>query len=175
MAIVPEPLPTADACHEDGSIILAGTGHRPEKLGGYGWAARQRVTAFAVKQLARHKPDLVITGMALGWDQALAIAARDLSIPYWAAIPFRGQEAAWPQSAQDLHAELLRDAAGKTIVSEGAWSAEKMQIRNVWMADRGHQVLALWNGTSGGTRNCVDYTMRRGKPVINCWVDWEQF
>ena len=46
--------------------------------------------------LERARPDAVISGMALGWDQAVARATADLGIPWVAAITFEGQESKWP-------------------------------------------------------------------------------
>ncbi len=41
-----------------------------------------------------------------------------------------------------------------------------MQVRNEYMVDRADLVLALWNGTPGGTGNCVRYARTRGVPVF---------
>jgi hypothetical protein len=76
------------------------TGHRPEKLGGYSDEARHRLEQFAVTYLRYYAPDLFISGMAQGWDQACAYACTVLSIPWTAAIPFAGQESMWPDAAQ---------------------------------------------------------------------------
>ena len=37
------------------------------------------------------------------------------------------------------------------------------------MVDRSDSIVALWNGTSGGTKNCIDYAEKKGKPIINLW------
>ena len=153
-----------------GPLILAVTGHRPDKLGGYGPQARNRLEDFAVGILAVRQPALVITGMAQGWDQAVAAACRTLCIPYHAAIPFRGQEKMWPAEGQNYWRGLLTDAVGQTIVCPGNYDPRKMQTRNEWMVDRCTKVLALWNGSSGGTSNCVAYARRiRGREVENVW------
>ena len=34
------------------------------------------------------------------------------------------------------------------------------------MVDRSDFVLAFWNGTKGGTGNCVEYAKKQGKPVV---------
>jgi uncharacterized phage-like protein YoqJ len=49
-----------------------------------------------------------------------------------------------------------------------------MQIRNEWMVDNAHIVLALWDGSSGGTGNCIKYANRKSvnKPIINLWSSW---
>lgn len=55
-------------------MIVAGTGHRPNKLGGYGDDVFERLVALARTYLWHMEPWHVISGMALGWDQALAQA-----------------------------------------------------------------------------------------------------
>lgn len=51
-------------------MIICATGHRPNKLGGYGRDVYARLVKLAYDYLAVQKPDAVISGMALGWDQA---------------------------------------------------------------------------------------------------------
>jgi hypothetical protein len=36
-------------------------------------------------------------------------------------------------------------------------------------------VLALWDGSHGGTSNCIAYAKVRAKPVTNVWNKWEKF
>lgn len=55
-------------------MILAVTGHRPNKLGGYSKQAYRKLVKIAEVNLKKLNPDKVISGMALGWDQALAQA-----------------------------------------------------------------------------------------------------
>lgn len=160
----------------NGKRIIAVTGHRPNELGGYNYVIRSRLESFATGILAERKPDLVITGMAQGWDQAVALACRTLAIPYWAAIPVRGQEGMWPLQAQDFYRELLRDAVGQTIVSEGGYAAWKMTKRNEFMINRATSVLALWNGDpDGGTAHAVGYAYKSGRDVENVWRQFEKF
>ena len=153
-------------------MIIAGTGHRPDKLGGYTPEAWLRLRTFAVSQLKIINPTHVISGMALGWDQALANAAIILEIPWTAAIPFIGQESAWPQKSQDFYHTLLKRATTQEIVCPGGYSGAKMQIRNEWMVNHCDHVLALWDGTSGGTYNCLAYASRVAKPITNVWSQW---
>lgn len=39
------------------------------------------------------------------------------------------------------------------------------QQRNQWMVDRADAVLAVWDGSPGGTANCVNYARKVGKPI----------
>lgn len=154
---------------EEVGVIISATGHRPNKLGGYTTDATNRLYNVALAYLAAHRPDKVITGMALGWDQAVGWAASDLRIPFVAAIPFTGQEKIWNSTDQQWYNDLLRNAEEVVVVSEGSYAPWKMQVRNKWMVDRADQILALWDGTDGGTANCVRYAESIGKPVVNVY------
>lgn len=154
-------------------MILSGTGHRPEKLGGYGEDVAQRTVKIAGEYLDSLKPELVISGMALGWDVAVAVAALQRSIEWWAYVPFKGQESKWPTAAQRTYKALLARASAVHIVCDGGYAPWKMQRRNEAMVQHATHVLALWNGDEfGGTWNCVNYALRTGKPVINAWDKW---
>jgi uncharacterized phage-like protein YoqJ len=156
-------------------LIIAGTGHRPKTLGSYDPRTAQRLVDLAGAALEKYRPAQLISGMALGWDTALATAAHDLNIPFVAAVPFRGQELAWPEESRDRYHRLLAVATEVTVVSKGGFSAAKMQRRNEWMVDRCDLVLALWNGGPGGTGNCVAYASLRERKVVNLWSSWVKY
>jgi len=168
-------------------LVLAGTGHRPEKLGGHTEVARQKLVAFARDQLAHYNRNgsigKVVSGMALGWDQALAEAAVALDIPVLAAVPCEGQDSTWPPHARRRYREFL-EQRGVTVhvVCPGPYKPWKMQVRNEWMCDRAQYLLGLWDGTDGGTANCMRYAfkkMERGPGpvprIANCWAEWEDW
>lgn len=154
-------------------MIIAATGHRPNKLGGYGPDIFDRLTRLAIDYLADQKDvSHVISGMALGWDQAFAWAAELLSIPFVAAVPFYGQESRWPKRSQERYHELLSFAAEIVCVEPGGYEAWKMQRRNEWMVNRADKICALWDRSFGGTRNCVVYAQQCGKKIENQWPNW---
>ena len=153
-------------------MIVAGTGHRPEKLGGYDDVIFERLTALARDRLRELRPEKVISGMALGWDQALAWAALDMGIPITAAVPFEGFGKKWPVDSQYRCASMLAVATEVHTVSEIACTAA-LQQRNEWMVDRADLMLALWDGSWGGTFNCLRYAEKRGRPVEYLWSRWE--
>lgn len=166
-------------------MILAGTGHRPDKLGGYSLTLEVALTDFAGRVLARQRPVGVISGMALGWDQALAVAAVRLGIPFVAAIPFEGQESRWPTLAQMHYSWLLKAASHVHVVTPknsltDEWQglqppiAWAMQRRNEWMVDNSTALLALWNGDrKGGTFNCIQYAREGCREITNVWPEWD--
>lgn len=158
-------------------LVFAATGHRPDKLGGYNADVHQRLVALAWTYLGKARPDQVISGMALGWDQAWAEAATHHNIPFIAAVPFEGQEMRWPRSSQVAYTALLAQAAEVQFIDPDVRGAEEairaMQRRNRWMVDRCSQLVALWNGTSGGTSNCIRYATTKGRFIVNLWDYWQ--
>lgn len=156
--------------------IFAATGHRPKKLGGYGNDVFDRLVILAETFLRKKKPDSVISGMALGWDQAFAQAAINLGIPFTAAIPCLGQESRWPQPSKTKYHQILEQARTTHLCFKGSWAENRgcMQVRNRWMVDNAHSVVALWDGTSGGTANCVKYAEERNRPIFNLWEIWKK-
>lgn len=157
--------------------IITVTGHRPDKLGGYdNCRAEGRLYAFAMEALIKYAPDCVITGMALGFDIAIAAACTTLKIPFVAAIPFYGQACKWPIYAQERYLFYVDKATVVHVVnSSDDWMPGYFQDRNKWMIDRCYLVLALWNGSRGGTANCIKYAESKGVQVNNLWKDWEQW
>src|SRR5262245_52551204 len=99
-------------------MIVSGTGHRPprgyanfrEDLGTPKYRFRlfrEKLQEFAVGQLRLYKPDKVLTGMALGWDTALAEACVRLSIPFAAVVPCDNQDRFWEDAQKQRYKELL--------------------------------------------------------------------
>jgi uncharacterized phage-like protein YoqJ len=153
-------------------MILAATGHRPDKLGGYSGSITAELQLLAHRHIVKLKPRAVLSGMALGWDQAVAAATLLAGIPLVAAIPFEGQEFQWPYLAQKAYRELLAQARYKHVVCDGGYAAWKMQKRNEWMVDKCNALLALWNGSPGGTANCIGYAEFQQKEIHNLWHEW---
>lgn len=158
-------------------MIVAGTGHRPNKVligqrNAYHPDVHLRLVDLARATLRRKQPTRVISGLAQGWDTALALAAVELGIPFHAYVPFQGQESKWPDAARRRYHDLLRLAERVLIVCPGGYSMEKLQRRNECMVDDSDLLAALWNGTPGGTRNCLDYADRVGRQAENVWRRW---
>jgi uncharacterized phage-like protein YoqJ len=159
-------------------MIVAGTGHRPTKLLGYGLIQHDQLVEFAVRMLEDFKtefgsyPEKVISGMALGWDMALAVAALRLGIPLLAAIPCDGQERLWPAESRRQYRDILQAATEVVNVNPGPYAHWKMLSRDYWMVDNCSLLLALWNGSNGGTAHTVIYAQS-----INCTIRnvWNQF
>jgi hypothetical protein len=160
-----------------GGKVLMGTGHRPDKLGGYDIypSTLNKLTDLAGNYLEELEPDRVVSGMAQGWDSALAIAAIRKGIPLTAAVAFDGVEKRWTPDAQRLFHRILDKSDNVRVVGNtgsGRSAGQLLNDRNLWMIDNSSGVLALWNGTSGGTANAVRDAIGRDKPILNLWDEW---
>ena len=154
-------------------MTIAVTGHRPKKLWGYDidgprWQALQ--ARFESELLARGCTD-AWTGMALGADTVFAravLALRDKGVPIRlrCAIPCRGHSARWLPESRREYDRIPALADEVALVSDAPYAPALMQRRNEYMVDRADLVLALWDGASGGTGNCVQYARQKGVPVI---------
>lgn len=149
------------------NLILAGTGHRPEQLGGYAPNnTTSRIYARTLDHLTRLKPEKVISGMALGFDLMLAEACVELKIPFIAAVPCATQADVWPLPSRAKWKHLISKAADVQVLAQ-KYTMRCMQDRNVWMVDHADGLIVCWNGeTSGGTWNCIQYARRMEKAIL---------
>lgn len=150
--------------------ILAVTGHRPNKLGNeydYNGPRSFYVASEIDKMLSVIQPTKCISGMALGVDTIFAFRVLKLHIPLIAAVPFAGQETIWPESSQKIYRDILNNSLTSLhIVCEGGYASWKFQKRNEWMVDNCNVLLACWDGSEGGTANCVAYARKIGREIV---------
>jgi uncharacterized phage-like protein YoqJ len=150
------------------------TGHRPQKLGGFGQAglARQaRIKELLLGALIvlqhEHKNIVGISGMAIGVDQLFAEACLMAGIPYLAYVPCLGQDSKWSPETKTHYQELLTKAVVQPLqktLAMGAYSGRAMNQRNTIMVRDADYAIAVWDGRSGGTGNCVNDIKRKGIP-----------
>ena len=157
-------------------MILGFTGHRPVSLPGkYSEHTERALLSTADFILAQYKPEKVISGMALGWDTAVAESAVNRGISLIAAVPFESQPSRWPKSSQDRYQRLLNKAERIEIISSGSYSLEAMQLRNQWIVNYCDRLIALWHQGKSGTKSCVDYALTINRPTFNCWATFGYF
>lgn len=152
-------------------MIICFTGHRPGKIGGYKPCATHDWLRARVREtLLELKPTEAISGMALGFDQLAAEACLEVGVPFVAAVPFETQFMDWPLESQQRYVDLYSKASRVHIVDPTPpttrWeAAQKLHARNHWMVDNSDEVIAAWDGTKGGTQECVRYAQKVGRPV----------
>ena len=109
-----------------------------------------------------------ITGMALGIDMWAARIVFKLKETYphikvIAAVPCDKQYNKWPEKSQQEWKAVIQRCDDVHYVSNDTYTHWCMQKRNEWMVDNADYVIAVWDGTKGGTANCVNYAVKEGK------------
>lgn len=147
---------------------IAITGHRPENIANWQFVETQLKHAFTDFQ-----PEVVIQGMAAGVDLVAAKIAYQNKFPFWCAKPWknhkgrmggtRGYTPSWELFYEQAlkHAERVIDVTDYEDYPGGF----VYQVRNEWMVDHADMLVAVWDGTPGGTTNCVKYAVKQGLPI----------
>lgn len=148
-------------------MIIAWTGHRPDKLGGYDRSnpLKTKIQSLLDVMVFQFGKIQCISGMALGVDQWIAEGCVDRGIDFIAAVPCKNQERLWPQESQQAYRRLLTKAS-KVVTLAEEYGPSVMQDRNVWMVNNADLVVAIWNGSTGGTKNCVNYCKSINKTIV---------
>lgn len=74
-------------------------------------------------------------------------------------------------SPAPCHGDVLAGLADAEPLSQHEVN-RLMQLRNEWMVDRATKMVALHDGSWGGTFNCLAYARKKGVPVDNLWDRW---
>ena len=157
---------------DQGPLVVAATGHRWQRLDiPRTPETERRLEAIAHAFLEVLRPDRVISGLALGWDTAVAMAAVRLGLPLVAALPGRKGEQVrgWDWGDEGTHDWLVRQATDVERIGEGYAFGGACVLRDKWMVDRASLVAALWSGQPSGTGTTVRYAQRQGVPIVNLY------
>lgn len=153
-------------------MILAVTGHRPPKVGGYQTPNRvfEAIMRSMDEMFMRLMPTHVYTGMALGVDQWAADLCIVNSIPWTAVIPFEGYESRWPDESKEIYRRLMRQATTRRILApeppEGANVDVMIRNRNRYIVREAEALMAVWNGEAhSGTGQTITYATQLQRPI----------
>jgi uncharacterized phage-like protein YoqJ len=161
-------------------MILAVTGHRPPKAGGYNVPnpVMMGIGNTIRSDFARLAPERVLTGMALGVDQWVAWVCMEMDIPFTAVIPCQNFSTRWPAHAQAEYQHLIDHAADRIFVSRDVYTPGCLMQRNKWLVNNCDTLYAVWNGVpDGGTYSTIRYAQRQGRRLEHASVPaaiWEE-
>ena len=132
----------------------------------------KKMRIFLLRRLEEHKEIECITGMALGVDQLYGLVALKLkneghNVQIFAALPCQNQNSKWKDDK--YWKTLMENVDTIHYVHDGPYTQSCMQERNIFMVDRADEILAVWDGTPGGTANCVNYAKLKQKKIINIY------
>lgn len=166
------------------------TGHRPNKLFGYNlkddkyqvlYKELTKTIEFCINE---ENITRFISGGALGVDQIAFWLVYKLKEKYpdiknIVAVPFKNQDKVWTEEQKYWYKKVLEKADEIIYTDEidnfryrinevlvGEYHIEKMKKRNEWMCDNSRIVIAVYDGTKGGTRNCVYYARKSSKSLF---------
>lgn len=168
-------------------MIITVTGHRPNKLGNAydvkhptNIAIGKEMRAFILqkagfdsktKTFSYEGEITLISGMALGVDTLWALVALRLKREFpgkfklECAIPCQNHSSRWVKESKVIYDDILSKADDVTLVTDAPYNPWLMQKRNEYMVDNAEMVFAVWDGTNGGTGNCVNYAKKKNKPI----------
>ena len=111
-----------------------------------------------------------LCGMARGSDfyfaeAVLALREKYPDVTLEAALPCDTQPNAWSAAERRRYDHLLAESDEVTFVAH-LYTPGCMQRRNEYMVDASGVLLAVFNGTAGGTMNTILYAQRKGLKVI---------
>ena len=153
------------------------TGHRPGKLPWRYDEADPRCLSLkrriadaldaAYEEGYRH----FLCGMALGCDLYFCEAVLELKavhpdVTVEAALPCPTQADAWPPDQQARYRRLVDACDFETLVSS-RYTPSCMQRRDRYMVDHASLLIAVFDGTPGGTRYTMQYAMSRRIPIVD--------
>lgn len=152
-------------------MIVGVTGHRDVEQEPGELLAFARLSVALMRERGATE---IITGMARGWDLAVARAAFDTGIPYCAAIPFPEQPNLWAEADQVEWAWAVKRASRQIVVGPVALKTYYRK-RNCWIVDQSDELWSLFDGSPGGTQHCVLYAGQVGRIVRPLWEPWTRF
>ena len=113
--------------------------------------------------------DTFLIGMAVGFDtvcfQVLEKLREKYKIKLIACIPCKEQAQRFSKSQKEEYERMLVSADEKIYVSE-EYSTTCMMKRNKFMVDRCSLLLYYLTRDFGGTKNTVDYAVKKGVCVL---------
>lgn len=166
------------------TLHIALTGHRPNKLGGYNINTQPyRKLQADLEQFIEHHlqaNDIIVghSGLALGadtiWSKAILNMRKKYPdrVQFHAEIPFMQQHNKWfKKSDIDFWHEQVNTADHQSLYMDSDTELTTKHVvkalddRNIGMIDHADILIAVWDGTSGGTGNAVRYAKSVNKHI----------
>ncbi len=146
------------------------TGHRPNKIK----EGEQTIKFLLEKVIDSAIADgyvRFISGMAMGtdiWASEIVLEKKKMfmKIELICALPHPKFESRRDVYEQQRFNKILKLADDIFMVNENYFSG-CYQVRNKWMVDRSDLVIAVFNGNKSGTKNTIDYAIKKGIKVVN--------
>ena len=146
------------------------TGHRPEKIE-LGEKEIKPLLEKAIDKAISEDFVTFITGMAMGTDIWAAEIVLDRkkknkNLHLICALPHSGFENRRNFTEKIRFSKIIKKADLVKEINDHYFTG-CYQVRNEWMVDRSNLVIAVFNGQKSGTKNTVDYAIKKGININN--------
>jgi len=143
------------------------SGHRPDKLpSGYrelpeAIAPVKAALSAAIDEAITDGYNTFLCGMAQGVDlwaaeEILRRRKSETSLRLIAALPCPEQDARWPYPQRERYRRLLAQIPAEARhVTCDSYTPYCMNGRNLWMVEHASRLIAVFDGSTGGTANTV--------------------
>lgn len=155
--------------------VVCFTGHRPNKLKGYNAEDNKellwRIHSVCIDLIENRKVNTFINGLALGvdmWSAKIVIKLKEKypHIKLISAIPCKNHPCKWQKQDKDMWQDICDKSDEVVLVTDEEYKPYLMQVRNEWMVNKSDYVIGVWNGTKGGTANCINFAEKQNKEII---------
>ena len=146
------------------------TGHRPDKIE-LGEKEIKPLLEKAIDEAISEGFVTFITGMAMGTDIWAAEIVLDRkkknkNLHLICALPHPGFESRRNFTEKKRFSKIIKKADLVKEINDHYFTG-CYQVRNEWMVDRSNLVIAVFNGQKSGTKNTVDYAIKKGININN--------
>ncbi len=163
-------------CYSPKSTTCCFTGHRPNKLPWKYNESDPRCVSLKKKlydvaySLYQSGYRHFICGMAQGCDMyfceiMMQLRGEHSDITIEAAIPCETQSAHWPEEQRLRYFKLISECDKETLL-QTAYTPSCMQKRNKYMVDNSSAIIAVFDGSLGGTMQTLAYALRSNIDII---------
>lgn len=146
------------------------TGHRPDKIE-LGEKEIKPLLEKAIDEAISEGFVTFITGMAMGtdiWSAEIVLdrKKKNKNLHLICALPHPGFENRRNFTEKIRFSKIIKKADLVKEINDHYFTG-CYQVRNEWMVDRSNLVIAVFNGQKSGTKNTVDYAIKKGININN--------
>lgn len=151
------------------------TGHRPPKLS-FGFDESAEACVALKKRMLQESVRLYEQGIRtyyIGMAQGVDLWAGEIvagmkrmleGVRMVAVIPYADQARSWNQEMQSRYAAVM-ESADEVIQISQQFTKACLHQRNRYMVEHASHMIAVYNGSSGGTKSTLAYATRRGLTI----------
>jgi len=154
------------------------TGHRPKKFGGYDETldsvlyVKDKLEKVISMYMDKYKDIIFICGGALGVDTWAASVVLSKGGRLHQYLPYKNYMNKWPKESVKILEEInFKAEKVEYIVNDFLYKKyqifDALEQRNRAMVDAADEVISVFWGGHGGTRNCILYALSQKKTVMN--------